>query len=73
VRTVGGPHYLDGELKCTVRAHVQAVTADSCRFIQVLHRQLNLLLHKCEPVQLVTLHYCCLQEDKTDNVRVTLN
>jgi len=23
---------------------------------------ITLLLHGCEPVQLVTLHYCCLQK-----------
>jgi hypothetical protein len=72
VSTVGVPHSLDGVLQCTIRTYVQAVTADSCRFIQVLHRLLTLLLHGCEPVQLVTLRYSCLQEHKTDNVRVTL-
>jgi len=72
VRSVCGPHSLDGELYCTLRTDVQAVTADSCRFIQILHRPLILLLYGCEPVQLVTLRYCCLQEDKTDTVDVTL-
>ena len=51
--------------------HRLYVTADSCRIIQVLHRLLTLLLHGCEPVQLGTLCYCSLQEDKTGNVRVT--
>jgi len=72
VRTVGGPHSLDGELYCTVRTDVETVRADSCRFIQALHRPLTLLLYGCEAMQLVTLSYCSLQEDKTDNVRVTL-
>jgi hypothetical protein len=72
VRIVGSPCSLDGELQCTVRTDVQVVTANSCRFIQVLQNPLTLLLHGCEPVQLVVLRYCCLKETKTHNVRVTL-
>ena len=72
MRTVGGPHSFDGDLLIALRSHVQSVKSDSCHFIQVLHIPLTLLLHGCEPVQLVTLRYCCLQEGKTDNVRVTL-
>jgi len=72
VRPFGGPQSLDGELYCTVRTDVQSVTADSCLCIQALYRPLTLLLHGCEGVQLVTLRYCSLQEDKTDTVRVTL-
>jgi hypothetical protein len=72
VRAVGGPHSWDGVLQCTPRTHVQVVTAESCRIIQLLHWPLTLLLHGCEPVQLVTLRYCCLQEDKTHNVRMKL-
>ena len=55
------------------RTHVQTVKADSCLFIPVLHRPLILLLHGCEPVHAVTLRYCCFQEDKTDEVLVTLH
>jgi hypothetical protein len=73
VWTVSGPHPLVGELWCISRTHVQAVTADIYRTIQVLHRPLTLLLHGCERLQLVTLlRYCSLQEDKTGNVLVTL-
>ena len=50
------------------RTHVQAIRANIFHSIQVLHRPLTLLLHGCEPVQLVTLRYCCLQENKTDSV-----
>ena len=71
-RTVGGTHPLVGGLWRVPRIDLQDVIADSCRFILVLHRRLTLLLGGCEPVQLVTWRYCCLQEHKTDNVRVTL-
>jgi len=56
-------------LWCTFRTHVRAITADSCRIIQVLHWQLTLVLHECERLRLVTLRYCCLQKEKAGNVR----
>jgi hypothetical protein len=36
--------------------------------IQVLHWLLTLLLHECEPVQLVILRYCSLQAGKRSNL-----
>ena len=41
---------------------VPFLTAYSCHTIEVLHWPLTSLLHGCEPVQLVTLHYCRLQK-----------
>jgi len=51
---------------------VPFVTADSCHNIEVLHWPLTLLLYGCEPLQLVTLHYCCLLKQRSSNVLVTL-
>jgi hypothetical protein len=65
------------EMKCepsVVYIHWMVLTnsrkgCNSFRFNQVLHRLLTLLLHECEPMLLVTLRYCCLQEDKTDQCK----
>jgi hypothetical protein len=72
MRTVIDPHHLFGDPWCTFQSHVRGIKTDINSIIQVLHWPLTLPLHGCERVQQVTLRYCCLQEENTGNVQITL-